>query len=172
MNTTAQKYAPALLSFVVLVVGGLQAAVAAGPLTWVVLVQLAILTVTTGSTYLAPLVGEKWRGAFKTGLELVGVVLVLALPYVALGRITPAEVLLVVVAVIKAGAAQLGVVIRTDPTIAPAVMRGPAGPSGPQGPAGAMGAPGRDADRVPDGPDHRAGDVDYLGVPSSRDPEL
>lgn len=118
MNTTVQKYAPALLSFVVLVVGGLQAAVAAGPLTWVVLVQLAILTATTASTYLAPLAGERWRGAIKTGLEILGVVLVLVLPYVALGRITPAEVLLVIVAIIKAAAAQLGVIIRTDDTAA------------------------------------------------------
>lgn len=117
MNTALQRYAPSVLTFLVLVVGGLQAAVASGPLTPVVIAQLAILAITSFTTWLVPLVGGRWRGALKTGLELVGVAITVALPFIATGTITSAEVLLVVVAVIKAGAAELGVQIRTDPKV-------------------------------------------------------
>lgn len=115
MNTTAKRYAPSVLSFLVLVVGGLQATVATGAVTWVALAQFAVLVVTTATTWLVPLVDGPWRGRLKTGLELLGVVIVLVLPYIATGRITPAEALLVAVALIKAVGAQLGVLIRTDP---------------------------------------------------------
>lgn len=115
MNNTLQRYAPSVLSFLVLVVGGLQAAVASGPITWVVVAQLAVLILTTATTWLVPLVDSRWRGRAKTGLELVGVVLTLALPYIAAGRISAAEILLVVVAVIKAIGTELGVQLRVDP---------------------------------------------------------
>jgi hypothetical protein len=117
MNSTAlQRYAPSVLSFLVLVVGGLQAVVAEGPVTWVALAQLAVLTATSATTWLVPLAGPRWRGAAKVGLEILGAVVTLALPFIAAGGITPAEALLVAVAVIKVVASQLGVAIRLDPT--------------------------------------------------------
>lgn len=170
MNTTLNRYAPALLSFLVLVFGGLQAAVASGPLTWVVLAQLAVLTLTTATTYLVPLVGETWRGKVKTGVELVGVVLVLLLPYIAVGRITAAEVLLVAVAVIKAGAAQLGVIIRTDPVpLVEAPQAGNVFHVTTLTREEAVEVAGELADRIP-GPDHRA-EPTHLDVPASRSAE-
>jgi hypothetical protein len=115
--TALQRFAPSLLTFLVLVVGGLQAAVSQGPITPLVGAQLAVLSITTFTTWLVPLLDIKWRGGFKTGLELVGVAITVALPFIANGTITPAEALLVAVAVIKAGAAELGVQIRTDPKV-------------------------------------------------------
>lgn len=121
MHTTIQRFAPSILSFLVLVVGGVQAAVAAGPLTGVTIAQLVVLGITTFTTWLAPLIGERWRGKVKTGLELAGVAVTLAIPFIASGTITWAEGLLVVVAFIKAGAAELGVQIRLDP-VAPVAV--------------------------------------------------
>lgn len=121
MNTILQRYAPSVLSFLVLVIGGIQAAVAAGPLNGVTIAQLVVLTITTFTTWLAPLIGERWQGKVKTGLELAGVAITLALPFIATGTITWAEALLVAVAFIKAGAAELGVQIRLDPIVAPNV---------------------------------------------------
>lgn len=119
MDTTLKRYAPSVLSFLVLVVGGLQAVIATG-VTPVAIAQLGVLVLTTFTTWLVPLVDAPWRGRLKTGAELVGVVIVIALPYIAAGGITTAEVLVAVIAVMKAGAAQFGVEIRTDPKLAPA----------------------------------------------------
>lgn len=127
MNTAIKNFAPSVLSFLVLVVGAVQVAVASGPLDGVTIAQLVVLTITTFTTWLAPLLGERWRGKVKTGLELVGVAVTLAIPFIASGTITWAEGLLVVVAFMKAGAAELGVQIRTEPVEAP-VVRTESGP--------------------------------------------
>lgn len=148
-----QRYAPAILSFLVLVIGGLQAAVATGPVTWVVVAQLAVLIVTTATTYLVPLAPTRWRGVAKTGLELLGVVLVLVIPYIAAGRISSAEILLVVVAVIKAVGTELGVQLRTDPVVA--TQAGNVFNITTLGRDEAVDVAGKLADRTA-GPDHRA----------------
>ena len=119
MNPVLQRFAPSVLSFLVLVVGGVQVAVAAGPITPVVLAQLVVLVLTTFTTWLVPLVGTRWRGKVKTGVELLGVAVTLALPFIATGAITWSQLLLVLVAFIKAGAAELGVQMRTEPVVAP-----------------------------------------------------
>jgi hypothetical protein len=166
MNTTINRYAPALLSFAVLVIGGVQVALEAGPISWVILAQLLVMTVTTATTYLAPLVGEQWRGKVKTGLEILGVVITLALPYIAAGKITPAEVLLVLVAVLKAGATQLGIIIRTDPEPVIATQAGNVFHVTTLTRQEAIDVAADLADRIP-GPDHRA-EATHLDVPASR----
>jgi len=111
--SAVQRYAPSVLSFLVLVFGGLAAAAQTG-LDGVTLTQLAVLVITTGTTWLVPLLGDRWRGAAKTGLELVGVALTLAVPFIAAGTITWADGFLVAVALVKAVGTELGVQIRTD----------------------------------------------------------
>ena len=122
MNSALKNYAPSVLSFLVLVIGAVQVAVASGPIDGVTTAQLVVLTITTFTTWLAPLIGERWRGKVKTGLELLGVAITLAIPFIASGTITWAEGLLVAVAFMKAGAAELGVQIRTEPVQPVAVV--------------------------------------------------
>ena len=119
--SAVKNFAPSVLSFLVLVIGAVQVAVASGPIDGVTIAQLVVLTITTFTTWLAPLIGERWRGKVKTGLELAGVAVTLAIPFIASGTITWAEGLLVAVAFIKAGAAELGVQIRLDP-VAPVAV--------------------------------------------------
>ena len=119
--TAVQRYAPSVLSFLVLVLAGVQAAVAVG-LSPVAVGQLVVLALTTATTWLVPLVGGRWRGKVKTGLELVGVAVTLALPFVATGTITWADGLLVAVAFIKALGAELGVQMRVDTQSEPSPM--------------------------------------------------
>lgn len=150
-----QRFAPSVLSFLVLVVGGIQAAVAAGPLNGVTIAQLVVLAATTFTTWLVPLLGERWRGKVKTGLELLGVAITLALPFIATGTITWAEGLLVVVAFIKAGAAELGVQIRLEPPVVATQSGNVFNITALGDRSAAVDVAAELADRVP-GPDHRA----------------
>ncbi|MBF4574664.1 hypothetical protein [Frondihabitans sp. VKM Ac-2883] len=124
IQTIGQRYAPALISFAVLVFGAVQTAAATGPFNLVVILQLVALAVGTGSTYFLPLVDTKWQGAFKTGVELVTTAVALVLPFAIVGHITGPQILLVIVGLIKAIGAQLGVAIRVDPQVAPAAADG------------------------------------------------
>lgn len=124
VQTIGQRYAPALISFAVLVFGAIQTAAATGPFNLVVILQLVALAVGTGSTYFLPLVDTKWQGAFKTGVELVTTAVALVLPFAVVGHITGPQILLVIVGLIKAIGAQLGVAIRVDPQVAPVSAAG------------------------------------------------
>lgn len=153
--TAVQRYAPSVLSFLVLLLGGVQAAVAVG-LSPVAVAQLVVLALTTAATWLVPLVGGRWRGKVKTGLELLGVAITLALPFIATGTITWADGLLVAVALIKALGAELGVQIRTDkPAPLPVQQVGDVHVVTSLSPADVEAAVVRGLDRVT-GPDHRA----------------
>jgi hypothetical protein len=114
MNTPLfQKYAPAIFTFLTLVFGGLQAASSSG-FGVVVSLQFAVLIVTSATTYVLPILTRfRWSGALKTGLEILGVVATVLIPFAVNGSITRDQVLLIAVAVIKALATEFGVQIRT-----------------------------------------------------------
>lgn len=118
MENSLKKYAPSFFTFAVLVFGALQTALATGPITNVVLLQLAALTIGSALTYFLPLAGARWQGVFKFLGEILLTIIALVIPYFISGHITRAEVLLVIIGVIKAAATQLGIVIRTDPALA------------------------------------------------------
>lgn len=107
-KTLLQKYAPTILSAVVLLVPA--ADILAKNPTPIALLQFALLVVTTATTWglVAP---------WKQIAEWAGVVLAAVLPLALSGDITWANWAFVVVAVVKALAAHLGVAVRKDDTI-------------------------------------------------------
>lgn len=118
-NSVAQKYSPAIFTFAVLVLGGLQGLLDA-PITTVILLQFTALIVGTALTVLFPLAKGRWAGAFKVGAEVLLTAIALVIPFALAGHITRAQVVLVVIGVVKALATQVGVTIRTDATVAAA----------------------------------------------------
>lgn len=114
MNTTiVKKWAPALLSAAVVLFGGLQVLVSTGHGV-VELLQFGTLLVTTVTTTVLPLIDARWQGALKTGLEVVGVLIVAVLPFAIDHTLSWANALLIAVAVMKALAAEFGVALRTS----------------------------------------------------------
>lgn len=117
MNLTSSRYASALLPLLVGVFGILQAAQAAGTgtlLDWQTITQVVLLLVGTGVVYWLPLVDARWQGAAKTGAAIVFAVLSAAVAIVPDGHFTKANAILVLTAIVKAVATELGVQIRTD----------------------------------------------------------
>lgn len=117
VQTVAQRYAPALLSLAVLLLGGYQALAAAGYGLADVL-QFVVLGATTITTFAVPLLAARYAGWLKVGLEGVGVLATALIPFVVDGHIDRTQIIVVVIAVIKAFATHWGVTIRTDPKVA------------------------------------------------------
>lgn len=116
MSTILQKYAPILLPFFVLVIGGTQAAFPANgePINWANVLQFAILVVGAIGTYLVKLTQGKWQGSLKTGLAIIATVLSALVPFVVPGGFaSDATWQLIFVGVLNALSTELGVVIRT-----------------------------------------------------------
>lgn len=101
-----QKYAPTILSAVVLIVPAVDV-LAKNP-TPIAILQFVALVATTLTTYRLP-------APWKQIVEWAGVIVAAILPLALSGEITWANWALVVVAVVKALAAHLGVVVRKDP---------------------------------------------------------
>lgn len=126
--TLFQKYAAALLSAAVLIIGGIVPIVAAGKLTDETLAQLVVLSVTSVTTYFIPLVPVKLSGILKSGVEFLGAGLTLAAPYIVNAvngtslELNRYEVLIFVVALIKAFATSFGVKLRLDTDVATPVV--------------------------------------------------
>jgi len=117
MNTIITRYSSTLLPLAVAVLGILQAAQSAGKATlldWQTLTQIALLLVGTGVVYWLPLVNTKWQGAFKTGAAIVFAIISAVVAVAPDGHFTKSNAILVVTAVVKALATELGVQIRTD----------------------------------------------------------
>jgi hypothetical protein len=112
-NAIFQKYATAIFSLAVLVLGGVQAASAEG-FTPTEIWQIVSLGIAGLITYLVPLVKGPWAGIFKTGFAIAGAAGALVVPYFIDGNITTEGLLLVVIGVINVFATQLGVNIRKD----------------------------------------------------------
>lgn len=118
-SSVLQKYAPALGTFLVLILGAVQQIVG-HPFTLVVGLQFASLALGSALAILVPLVKGPWAGAAKTGVEVILTGIALVLPYAITGNITSPEVILVVIGLVKAFATQIGVVIRADDAVASA----------------------------------------------------
>jgi hypothetical protein len=80
--------------------------------------QLVALAVSSAVVIVVPLVHTAWAGALKTGLDLVGAVVVILIPFIALwvngSPITRDAVVLIIIAIVKAAATEFGVQVRTD----------------------------------------------------------
>ncbi|QKS17325.1 hypothetical protein HUN59_14890 [Curtobacterium sp. Csp2] len=119
MNLLSSRYASALLPLLVSVFGILQAAQAAGTgtlLGWQTITQIVLAIVGTGVIYWLPLVDKRWQGAAKTGAALMFAVLSAVVAVAPDGHFTKANAILVLTAIVKAAATELGVQIRTDAT--------------------------------------------------------
>lgn len=117
MNATITRYATTLLPLGVAILGVLQAAQEANKATlfdWQTITQIVLLLVGTGVVYWLPLVDARWKGAFKTGAALVFAVVSAVVAVAPDGHFTKANGILVVTAVFKALATELGVQIRVD----------------------------------------------------------
>lgn len=110
-TTLLQKYAPTILSTLVLILPA--ADVLAKNPTPVAVLQFVALITTSLTTFalVAP---------WKQVAEWVGVVVAAVLPLAITGELTWANWALVAVAVVKAAATHLGVGLRKDATVAPA----------------------------------------------------
>lgn len=117
MNTIISRYSSTLLPLAIGVLGILQAAQAAGRSTlldWQTITQIALLLVGTGVIYWLPLVDTRWKGAAKTGAAIGFAVISAVVALVPDGHFTKANAILVITAIVKAVATELGVQIRTD----------------------------------------------------------
>ena len=123
MNTVFQKYAAALLPFLVLVVGASQT-VLKDPLNWVSNITFAILILGAIVTYVVSLVPDAaWQGRLKTGVAIITTILAAVLPFLLPNGINPsASIPVVVVAILNALATELGVQIRTAALDVPAAI--------------------------------------------------
>lgn len=104
--TLLQKYAPTLLSAAILILGGLQVLVSSGH-TLVDILQFVTIVITSLTTF-------GFTGWWKTGLEAAGVIVVAILPFAIDQTVTWANILLIVIAIVKALATHFGVVLRSD----------------------------------------------------------
>jgi hypothetical protein len=118
MTTVFQKYATAIFSLAVLVLGAVQAAAAAG-FTDTEIWQITALGIGGVITFVVPIVKGKWGGVLKTGFSILGAAGALVVPYFIDQNITTEGLLLVVIGVINVFATQLGVIIRKDPIEVP-----------------------------------------------------
>jgi hypothetical protein len=105
----SNRYAAAGLSIAITVAAAVAGTNQFSP---VVLLQLAILTITAVTTYAVPLVPTGYAGKVKVGLEAVGAVLTAVVPYIVQGTITGPQVAIVLLAALKVLAAHVGVVAR------------------------------------------------------------
>lgn len=119
LSTVFQKYAAALLPFFILVVGGLQPLFASDDIDWRAVTQFALLVLGAVVTFIVPLIPGPWKGALKTGVQVVVVILTALLQFLIPSGFDPAAgVQLIIVAVLQALAVELGVQIRSGPTTA------------------------------------------------------
>lgn len=107
-SSLVQKYAPVLASALVLILPAVDV-LAKNP-TPIAILQFVALVIATAGTW-------GLRGRWKLVVEWGGVVVAAILPLALSGEITWSNWALVAVAVVKALATHLGVVIRKDPEI-------------------------------------------------------
>lgn len=112
MNLISQKYAAALLPFLVLVITSFQTALSGG-IDVVESLQLGGILIGAAVTFIVPLVGGSWAGLLKVAGGVLGAVLAAAVP-IALDAWSPESITVLVLAGLNALAVQLGVSIRLD----------------------------------------------------------
>jgi len=107
------KYATALLQVAIVVITAITA-VLDKPVTYGVLIQLALLVIGAVGAYLVPLATIRWQGVWKTGSGVVIAALTAIVPLLTQGHLTAQNWLVVVLAGLSALASEVGVVIRRD----------------------------------------------------------
>lgn len=108
-----QKYAPTIASAAILLLGGLQVLIQTGA-TLVTILQFVALALSTVTTF-------GLRGRWKIALEIAMVLVAAILPFAIEQTFTSANLILILVAVIKALATHFGVVLRADEEVVPAI---------------------------------------------------
>lgn len=119
--TTSNRFLAAFLSFALVIVGAL-VTIPSGSLDWKAGVQLGIIGLSAGVTLLLPLVPSlKWQGILKTGIPVLLAILNGLTPLILAGRYDHATIGLIVLNGLQVLASEIGVQVRTFPTIVPAV---------------------------------------------------
>lgn len=118
MQTIFQRWGSGIVSFLIAIATGVSA-LSLTPFSWIVLWQLIPIVVTGSLTWLIPLASGKWKGAFKTGLDILSLIAVIILPFAISGTWTRANIILIAIALLKGVATEIGVQIRLDPVVAP-----------------------------------------------------
>jgi ABC-type sugar transport system substrate-binding protein len=124
MSTIFQKYGASIASFLVVLLTALSV-LPAKPTT-VDLLQLVVLILSAVGVFWVPLLKGKWAAGGKVGVELASVLLVTLIPFFVGGTPTREQIVVILIALIKAGATQLGVLIRTDVPVAGGLVPDPA----------------------------------------------
>lgn len=124
MSTILQKYGAAIASFLVVLLTAISVLPAVP--TIVDILQLVVLGLSSVAMFFVPLLQGKWAAGAKVGVELVGVLLVALIPFFINGVPTADQIVLIILALIKAGATQLGVTIRTDVPVSNGLVADPA----------------------------------------------
>lgn len=107
------RYTAAFLSFALVIVGAL-VTIPSGAFDVTAGIQLAILGVTAAVTLFLPLSPTRWRGLFKTGSAAVLALLQALMPLILGGVYDRVTIGLVVLAILQAISAEMGVQMRTD----------------------------------------------------------
>lgn len=106
------KYAPALIQIAIVLVGAF--AQITGRITITDALQLIPLVANAFLVYLVPLFGAAMRSGWKTGVAVIGALATSAVPLVATGHITGAQIAIVLLAGLQVLGAHIGVQIRND----------------------------------------------------------
>lgn len=112
MNIVLNKYATALLQFVLVLVLAVQASMSEG-ISTVEAWQLGAVAIANVGTYFVPLLSSGWIGAGKTGVAILGAIVAAIIPLVN-NAWTAETITIVILAGLNALAAQAGVGIRVD----------------------------------------------------------
>lgn len=112
MSTLFQKYGAALGSFLVVLLTALS--VLPTKVSVVDILQLVVLLASAIGIYFVPLLSGKWAAGGKMTVELIGVLVIALIPFFVNGAPSRDQIIIIIIALIKAGATQLGVAIRTE----------------------------------------------------------
>jgi hypothetical protein len=107
-----QKYGAALASFLVVLLTALSVLPTVPEI--VDILQLSVLVASAVGIFFVPLLKGKWAAGGKMAVEMVGVLLIALIPFFIDGVPSREQIIIIIIALIKAGATQLGVSIRTD----------------------------------------------------------
>lgn len=112
MNLILQKYAAALLPFLVVIVTAFQATLGDG-VTRVEALQLAGIVAANVIVFIVPLLGGAWAAGLKVGFAVLGALAAAAVP-IAYNAWNGETITILVLAGLNALAVQLGVSIRVS----------------------------------------------------------
>lgn len=126
MSTVLQKYGASIASFLVVLLTALS--VLPTKVSLVDILQLIVLIASAVGVFFVPLLKGKWKAGGKLAVELGSILLVTAIPFFLTGIPSREQWVIILIALIKAGATYLGVVIRTEVPIpqAPTLVLDPA----------------------------------------------